>query len=203
MSSSKTDYLQVWGRGSKDSSKIIFDAFFADVNLEGANILEFGPGRCEMLHLFSKAGANCYGVDNNKSVIKIGRSYGYTMFFNNFNEMKEDFSDMRFNGVFGKGVFSAYKRIKDDKSIETLKIFMKYLKTGGWSWLLPYNTIPRTGTPHSQWHYVRKMKLQIDILKSYGFQHVDLTPMLRRKYAYAKHITNRPLFIYNLNFPEE
>lgn len=204
MSKSKIIHLREKGYGPLGSSQVIYRDFFAHLNLKGMDILEFGPGRCEMLYLFKKAGANCFGIDTDPAVIELGRSRGYTMFEENFNVLtKKSLDGRRFDGLFGRGVLSAFRYIDAKDSVRPPQVCRFILKPKGWAWILPYNTAPRLNTKRSQWYFVEKMGLQIHTFKSKNFQHVDLTPRLRGRYARLGKITNYPLFTCNLIFPKD
>lgn len=117
----------------------IFKDVFAHMPLEGARVLDIGPGQCNFLDLFKEKKARTCGVDFDPAVVKLGQSRGHEMHQADFLE-GWPFAGQTFDGIFSRGAIDCY-RYGPANTAKFLDGLIHSLAPGGWLWIVPWNAL--------------------------------------------------------------
>lgn len=186
---------------SRDHFNHIFSDFFKELNLKDATLLDLGPGQYDFGELSREKGAITYGIDNDAAVIELGRYKGFPVKNSRLQDIKAESFDTLFDGIFCKLSINAFWFHDDDRRHEVhIREICKLLKPGGWSWIAPWNGVPKkAGLSENDTR--RVLAVQARIFKQLGFTAIDLTEKLSKYYGVHGVTANRALYLLNITPP--
>ena len=122
-------------RGREDFERIA-TCFFHDLNLQGARILDLGPGHYDFGHSLSGSGAKVVGYELDPAVIELGELKGFEVIKGNVYDL-EHLNRLRgsFDGLFCRGSFNS-RNFEDTAAHQTyLRALISVVKPEGFCWI--------------------------------------------------------------------
>jgi len=176
------------------------DSLGLEVLLDGANVLELGPGHYGFALLARALGARVTCFEKDGAFAKLGAHLGFRMWEGDFySELGKGKYEEVFDGVWVKGTFNACHLKKSSRIMDFAKRLDACLRPGGWGLLVPVNKMgPDSGSQLVQ----ECVRSQHDIMVALGWRAVELPESLRR--AMAFHYSGSPfIYLKNLEFATE
>lgn len=186
-------------------SRLPFDRFFADfmdgVSLDGAELLDLGPGHWDFAVLALERGAKrVVGIDNDEAVVELGQHKGFDAVLGDIRRM--DPAELgTFDGVFNRGSFNAFWGATLDDQAAFVEVLVGMLRPDGWSWVAPWNGPPAQGVTDEE--RAARLAAQADAFRRHGFDGYDLTDKEAGKYCSGGAVANNALFVRGLPVPPD
>ncbi len=182
-------------------SRVHFDHIFADflndVIFKSSLLLDLGPGQYDFGVLARQKGAVTYGIDNDPSVIELGKYKGFPVRYGDIEDIKKEDFDTNFDGIFCKYSIDAFW-FQDVQHLERhIKEIGKLIRPGGWAWIAPWNG-SYEDEELSPADIRRALSVQREVFKDLGFTAFELTEDLSKYYGVHGKTANRALFTLNL-----
>jgi hypothetical protein len=175
--------------------------FFADVPLDGARVLDLGPGQFDLAVVLAERGAQTVGVDNDPAVLALGRHRGLQVVDANLKALHELRFDAPFDGVFCKLSLNAFW-FHDEPDLHTRYIaaLAALVSAQGWAWIAPWNGVPRHLDPQAP-AVAETLAAQDRGFVAAGFRVFEVDEANSRRYGIHGVTANRRLFLRNLRVP--
>lgn len=173
----------------------ILDDFFPGVALDGACVLDLGPGQWDLGVVVRERGGDVFGIDKDPAVRALGEYMGFDCLEADLRrpEMFRQL-DRRFDGVFCKFSINAFWYGAAQR--EFVESLMTALKPNAWGWIAPWNgRRDATGVRGV-------LNAQTRAFRDAGFRAFDLVEGLTARYGVHGDVANSPLFTRNLSVPD-
>ena len=160
-------------RGREDFERIA-TCFFHDLNLQGARLLDLGPGHYDFGHSLSDSGAKVVGYELDPAVIELGELKGFEVIKGNVYDL-EHLNRLRgsFDGLFCRGSFNS-RNFEDTAAHQTyLRAPISVVKPEGFCWISPCND--PIGNLTLDTEFARIITEQIEFFREENFQVYDET----------------------------
>lgn len=198
ISTAKQKNIQNPGR-SRQPFIHIFDDFFQNVPLDGSYI-DMGPGHFDFGEIIRKDGGSCVGLDVDPAVIALGKYKGFETIHAKIQSFGGKPLGRKFDGVFNKFTFNAFWHWDNKTDHRNLvKIIDDLLKPDGWSWIGPWNGVPKKldiddATIHNTLNY------QQELFEALGFTTHPLSVPQAKYYGIGGNVANHLIFTKNLEW---
>ncbi|MCG8601800.1 MAG: class I SAM-dependent methyltransferase [Verrucomicrobiales bacterium] len=173
----------------------IFEDFLSSVDLNGRSVIDLGPGQFDFCTIAEERGAsNCTAIDIDPAVVALGRHRGYTVSEACLQELASNpIAERVFDGVFCKYSFNAFWYVgNENEHRKFLDSLTNMIGEDGWSWLSPWNGVPRGITENSAAEFQRNYFIEK------GFSVYELDVEQSKVYGVHGKTYNRPIFTRNL-----
>ena len=161
--------------------------------------MDLGPGHYDLARLFKNKGAITHNIDRDPAVVKLGKYFNYEVYEMDLKKLKFSLFPIKYDGIFCKFSINAFW-FKDISSLKDhITQICELVKDDAWGWIVPWNGIPKTITKKEEIKLI--LKTQKDTFAKYGFKCYELERKNCIKYGVTGVVSNTPLFIKNLNIP--
>ena len=177
----------------------IIDDFFDGVELTGMYV-DLGPGQYDFGEIVRQQGGDCVGVDFDPAVIELGRFKGFRVVEGNIRQLRDlTVEGGPFDGVFNKFSLNAFWTRDDTEHRQLVDAVANLVASDGWAWIGPWNGVPKAENLEPE-EIDRVLSFQRACFESRGFQVVELTDRLTRRYGIHGAVANNIVFVKNLNW---
>jgi SAM-dependent methyltransferase len=185
---------------SRQHFENIFADFLADVDFQGTSAIDLGPGQYDFSLLAARRGATeLAAIDNDPAVVALGRHRGYRVKEASLQDLDPAWFDRPFDGVFCKFSINCFWFLGDKSRLEQhIGNISALVKPGGWSWIAPWNGLPKTASDLPEQEVRDFLEVQRQSFQRYGFTHRDLTKEQASRYGITGSVENNRIFTRNL-----
>jgi len=187
-------------RDPKRSREHFFDIiedFFGGVDLSG-NYVDLGPGQYDFGEIVRQNGGDCVGVDFDPAVIELGRLKGFRVVEENLRRLPDvKIEGVPFDGLFNKFSLNAFWTQDDQGHRRMIDAVARLVSSDGWAWIGPWNGVPKSADlgPEEISHVLSVQRAHFE---EHGFQILELTDRLTRRYGIHGTVANNVVFTKNL-----
>lgn len=196
IASSQKEYLRK-ERSGKPFDEIL-GVFFNEVDLNGKDVLDLGPGHYHLGEIARKRGASVAAIEQDSALVELGRHKGFEVIEGDIKEVETLLGHRHFDGIFCKYSFSAFWFPRAEDQMAFARTLRRALKVGGWAWLAPWNGGPLLTSTEAS----KTLSAQIEAFESYGFSTVDLSLSESKRFGVHGFTGNRILFTLGLDYPK-
>lgn len=177
----------------------IFRDYMGSIEFSGS-YLDMGPGQydfCEMAR--TRGAAKCFAIENDPAVIELGTYLGFEVIDQNIKNFgRTDIAGKPFSGIFNKFSYNAFWYVdQQERHEEFVKAIDSSLSPGGWSWISPWNGVPKKKNL-SEDQIQAQLFEQRELFRKYGFEYQELTEKESKIYGVHGAVANNPVFTKNL-----
>ena len=104
-----------------------------------------------------------------------------------------------FDGVFNKFSLNAFWTRDDADHRQLVDAVANLVSSDGWAWIGPWNGVPKTANLELE-EISRILSFQRACFEEHGFQTIELTDRLTRRYGIHGAVANNIVFVKNLNW---
>ena len=180
----------------------IFKDFFESMTLENSRLLDLGPGQYDFAEMARERGAITYGIDNDPSVVQLGKHKGFPVRLADLKKLKATDYNFRFDGLFCKYSINAFWFHKDDRHLRNYIYKLgELVKEDGWLWIGPFNGIPKKA--HLTHDRIKQVLcVQVNAFVEIGCACLNLMDNQTKRYGVHGKTANQVLFVRNLHIPD-
>jgi hypothetical protein len=177
----------------------VLNEFFADVGLEGRQVLDLGPGHFHFEMLLSAAGAEVTSVERDAALAAVGRALGYRVIESQAWGFPLDALRSPVDGVFSKFSLRAFEARTPEEIDAYTQQLDGLLKSDGWGWIAPWNG-PVGVYPKAVMDAIAQR--QVDAFRRLGWDCYELSEEQATRFGVRGITHNRPLFTKNLRWDQ-
>ncbi len=178
----------------------IFADFLPDVLLDGAELIDLGPGQFDFGEMARARGAaRVVGFDKDPAVAALGRHKGFEVVEGRLQEFRDGVAPRSFDGVFCKFSINAFWARTEQQLRDHIGQIASVLRPQAWSWIAPWN-----GAKPDRWTLAQvesHLESQALAFKEHEYEAIDLDDELARYYGIQGAVANHALFTRNLDMP--
>lgn len=164
-----------WEPGIADPSRSrvhflhIVSCFFKKDRIDGARILDLGPGHYDFGHIAAELGATVVGYELDPAVIRLGKLKGFEVIDGDVYDV-DKLASLKdsFDGLFCRGSFNSRNFTESEAHRNYLTTLLSVVKEGGFFWVSPCND--PVGDLESDGEFHRIVREQIDFFRENEFQ---------------------------------
>lgn len=189
-----------WLNSSTSSFNNIWHDFFSALpSMANQNILDIGPGQCDMLDIFKEQGAKTYGVDFDPAVIELGSLRGHNMQHVRSIQAQWPYEVNMFDGIFCRGSLNYFRGVGSVPSREAtfLETIFMSAKKDAWIWIAPWLK-PSEGLPDLVVHAIRDSASTI--LEKHSIENTMHQDELRQRWGINWLVPYKELWIRNFAY---
>lgn len=186
-------------RRSREHFNNIFNDFFSKLDFNGKSVIDLGPGHYDFGLLATERGATkVTAIDNDSAVLALGRYRNYNVVDARLQDLSQNWFNEPFDVVFCKFSINCFWFWGDEaRLIEHINHVASLIKIGGYSWIAPWNGVPKSSQVSST-QVDAILSIQRDAFLKNGFEVHELTDQQASKYGITGDVANNVLFTKNL-----